>query len=178
MNKHYILSLFDDTVKTVGVKFTARECTYTYKTRLALAAGDEVVVETPSNGLQVVTITRVDEEPDFDVNSVIDYKWIVCKVDRTEYDAALARDAELHKEIAKVQRRNHREAAKNALAQSLPGLATFLNAGKEPAPEVSPAFDKGRKARQSGYRAEDNEYPPGSMAGEQWAAGWRSYAKR
>lgn len=126
MNKHYILSLFDETVKTIGVKFNGLGRSYTYKTRLELEVGDQVVVETPSNGLQVVEVVRVDEEPDFEIDSSIDYKWTVCKVETATYEADKAKDAELHKEIARVQRRHHRDAAKNALAAQLPGLAAML----------------------------------------------------
>lgn len=171
MNKHYILSLFDETVKTVGVKFNGIGRSYTYKTRLELAVGDKVVVDTPSNGFQVVDVVRIDDEPDFEVDSLIDYKWIVCKVDVTEHEANQAKDAELHKEIAKVQRKHHREAAKNALAAQLPGLANLLGAVAQPEGE-SAAFHAGFTARCQGDKPEDNPYKQG-LHSDEWIRGYR-----
>lgn len=123
MNSHYMLTLFDDTVRTVGVRFQGLGKTYTYKTRLPLEIGDSVVVETSSNGLQVVTVARIDEDPDIAPDSAIDYKWIVCKVDLETYTKDVERDNELLKQIRAMQRKRHREQARAAIAAELPGLA-------------------------------------------------------
>lgn len=55
---------------------------YHYLTDLPLKKGDEVIVDTPSGGLTVVKVAAVLAD-----NSVTKAtKWVVQKVDRTEYD--------------------------------------------------------------------------------------------
>lgn len=137
MNKHYILSLFDDSLKTVGVKFKGLGKEYTYKTRLTLEVGDHVVVSTPSEGFAVVEVTSIHDEPQLDANSVTDYKWIVCRVDTSIYDAQNASDEMLYKEIAKAQRNRQRAAAKEALAQQLPGIELLM---AKAASKATPSF--------------------------------------
>jgi hypothetical protein len=127
MNKHYITSLFDEGLKTIGVKFGGIGKVYTYKTRDNFALGDHAVVDTPGNGLQIVEVFRVDEEPELDPDSVIDYKWIVCKVDLSAYHEQNEKDQLFLKQIAALQRKRHREQAKNALFEIMPELASLEN---------------------------------------------------
>lgn len=55
---------------------------YSYLTDLPLKIGDEVIVDSPSSGLVVVKVASVLAE--YPHNSAT--KWVVQKVDRSEYD--------------------------------------------------------------------------------------------
>lgn len=55
---------------------------YSYHTDLPLKIGDEVIVDSPSSGLVVVKVVAVSGNYDGTSAS----KWVVQKVDRSEYD--------------------------------------------------------------------------------------------
>lgn len=59
---------------------------YTYQTRLDLVEGDVVVVErVRCESYKTAVVARVDEVPQLDADSNIEYKWVVCKVDLKPY---------------------------------------------------------------------------------------------
>lgn len=67
---------------------------YTYKTLLYVQEGDYAVVETPSNGFQVVKVVEVVLPKDLWESSIelqdsIYYKWLVQKVDLKQYRETL-----------------------------------------------------------------------------------------
>ena len=55
---------------------------YTYKTFLDLEIGDEVVVDSPNNGLTVVKVVGVDSSK---LQENYRFKWVVQKIDTAEY---------------------------------------------------------------------------------------------
>lgn len=122
MNKHYILSLFDQNLKTVGATFKGGTQVYTYKTYEQYAVGDYAVVHTPSNGFQVVEITVLHETPDIDSDSKVDYKWLIQKVDVRAYDAQNLKDEGMFIKVKEAQRNAHRESARAALLAKVPSL--------------------------------------------------------
>jgi len=191
MNRHYILALLDDTVKTVSCKFRDGFKPYTYKTRLALAAGDRVVVDTPSNGLQVCEVTQVHDLPEMDPNSSTDYKWIICKVDMESYEANLASDTNKFKSIHTARIAAHRQQVRAALVAELPFLEAMA-AQSNTLPTTQPVVMSGQTfasnhatAEQQGFMwqeqggvPEDNPYKDGTSQSAQWIAGYRSAIKQ
>jgi hypothetical protein len=72
----------NEDIKFVKARFKNFRTAYTYKTTLDLKPGEEVIVDTPSNGLAVVTIIEIGiKEPDFKC------KWIVSQIDLTYYES-------------------------------------------------------------------------------------------
>jgi hypothetical protein len=122
MNKHYILSLFDPNLKTVGVAFKGGSQLYTYKTYDDFAVGDLAVVHTPSNGFQVVEVKALHGTPDIDADSRVDYKWIVQKVDLKAYEQLEKKDEEMSAKVKEAQRDAHRKSAREALLAKVPSL--------------------------------------------------------
>jgi len=181
MNKHYILALLDDTIKTVSCKFRDGFKPYTYKTRLPLAVGDFVVVDTPSNGLQVCEVTQLHDLPELDPNSSTDYKWIITKVDLAAYRDQLAEDTAKFKTIHTARIDAHRKQVRAALIQELPfleAMAAQSNALPQ-TPEVidqglAPnAFQQGFKAYMSRVNPEENPYRDGTGLAKDWTDGYR-----
>lgn len=108
-------------VEVVFAPYTGTK-TYTYKTLADVAQGDFVVVETPTNGYQVVLVLVVKkpEEVDFDVN--FNYKWVVDKVDFTDYQKSVAAEREIKQAVtltkAKKAMREVRENLYNSMDAS------------------------------------------------------------
>lgn len=112
MKSKNIASLLMENLKTVAVSFdVGNRKNYTYKTTLDLEAGDKVVVETPSNGFQVVCVVEAHDVPQIAPDSSINYKWIVQKVDTSVRDELEAREAEFAKEVLKLEQANVRKQA-------------------------------------------------------------------
>lgn len=106
-NVDKLMALFGG-MKTVDVQF--KGCngggvgkSYTYKTNLDLAVGDDVVVDAPSTGMTVVVVTAVHKTPRIDPQAAYEYKWIVTKVDKTAYEQLLAKDEELCADFEALQ---------------------------------------------------------------------------
>lgn len=78
-------------MKTVGVKYDRSNQVYTFMTDEECKVGDKAVVFT-NYQWSVVTIVRVDDEPDLRGNHK--YTWLVQVVDRTNYDRHIQEDGE------------------------------------------------------------------------------------
>jgi hypothetical protein len=92
---------------------------YTYKARGAIAVGDSVVVEA-HGALCIATVVGVDAAPRLDLDSDLDYKWIVQRVDRTEYDKAQYEEQEFADTLQHVEAIRQREELMNSMAAHLP----------------------------------------------------------
>lgn len=117
MNTDYIQTVTDETIKTVSAVFEYEDIMakrYTYKTRLDFEEGDMAVVNTP-HGLSIVEIVEIHDEPEIDPDSVIDFKWIVQKVDIDAIEQAEADDKAFAKKCRERIRANHRKQARVAL---------------------------------------------------------------
>ena len=97
----------------VNVTFEPSGGKYTYLSLQKLEVGDKVIVDTPRAGLTVVTVTAVDVGWDIDAN--FNYKFIVGKVDMTQYHE-LTEAIEEVKDIIESQRR---EAARQTMMAHL-----------------------------------------------------------
>lgn len=77
--------LFGEDLYSVAVVFRGNNQRYTYKSTTEYEPGSSVVVDTPSNGLQVVTVVDCKRGLSLDTNFQ-HYKWVVCKVDMSNYN--------------------------------------------------------------------------------------------
>lgn len=95
---------------------------YAYKVLLidAVQVGDSVVVPHHRDGLAVATVVAVDIAPQIDVESDIEYKWIVQKVDKTRYDQILASEAQFHAQMEEARRTAVRQQLKQQYFDSFP----------------------------------------------------------
>ena len=87
----------------VGVRFVSINTdavkVYHYRTRIDFAAGDSAVVEV--NGiLKVVEIAEAPATTDY----TGELKWIVCKVDTTEYINRLKEEVAIEKELRAIEK--------------------------------------------------------------------------
>ena len=81
-------ALLIDGLKTVQVRYQNNPSkTYTFKTVEDLIAGDLVLVPSGAdNTIKVVEVVSVDPSVVLDVDSDIEYKWVIGKVDLTNYN--------------------------------------------------------------------------------------------
>jgi len=99
LNPHYIHSLIDPTIKTVGVRFNNGQTDYTYKTDLKLKLGNKVLIRNRHGNFQVVAVSRIDTQPKLERFSSIDYQWILEKVSVKRYKRRLKMDKATIQEI-------------------------------------------------------------------------------
>lgn len=80
----------------IGVKFQGSQKTYHYKTLEKFEEGDKAVVDV--NGeLKIVEVVSIDCM--LDLSSHISYKWIVQKVDFTEYERCREIEKDLKRQL-------------------------------------------------------------------------------
>lgn len=97
---------------TIVVNFPGSTNPYTYKAMIdeCIIDGDAVVVNSPSKGLTVVTVTEVHATPQIDINSNFVYQWIVQKVDTTKYKKRKELEDRLAESLLQMERQKQREA--------------------------------------------------------------------
>lgn len=78
------------------------------------------MVNSPSEGLTVAQVTRVDAKPRIELDAPFAYKWIVQKIDRSRYDNLLAQEAEFKEALVEVERIKQREAVMKSFQEVLP----------------------------------------------------------
>lgn len=80
----------------VGVEFNqTKGKTYYYKTLEQFEDGDKAIVDSPRDGLVVVTVVEANAECLLDTE--YNYKWIVQKVDLTKYNEAIELETNIKK---------------------------------------------------------------------------------
>ncbi len=96
--------------------------TYTYKAPITdgIKADDFVVVDHPKGGPMVAMVYGVDTFADINPDADFEYKWIVCKVDRTAYEARQAREKEFLASMQHVEREAQRAELIEKFAKHLP----------------------------------------------------------
>lgn len=139
INHNHILSLLQTGFTTITVSFdidltyeedlvqrarnrNKKEKGYTYKALISdnIKVGDLVVVDSPSNGLVIVTVTGVDLHPRIDLSAPFPYKWIVQKIDRARYDDLLHQEQEFNDALVEVERVKQRESVMKSFQEVLP----------------------------------------------------------
>jgi len=109
MNEVNVLLADREDFKFVAIVFApyTGTNTYSYKTFLDLTEDDYVVVETPTNGFQVVKVVKVLTPLEINFEVSYNYKWVVAKLDLTAYDEAV----ELEKEVLSVVNKSKNKRA-------------------------------------------------------------------
>jgi hypothetical protein len=70
----------------VEVEFSKGGQRYTYKSQTEIEVGSRAVVDSPTNGLVVVTVTGCSKGLDTNTTKFATYKWIVAVIDLAEYN--------------------------------------------------------------------------------------------
>ena len=120
MKQHHILALLQNGYTTIQVQFELGGRLYTYKARGTIAVGDIVVVDTPSRGLSTAQVVVVHPSPRIDIDSNIQYKWIVQVVDRTEYDRVAAQEQQFLDTMIEIEKVRQRDALMQSFKEHLP----------------------------------------------------------
>ncbi len=118
--------VFDDEVRrregAMGIK------SYTYKVLKADAAQlkvNSLVVTPPSadgrRGNGVACVVEVHAEPLLDLDSDIDYRWIIGPLDTTRYDAIVAHDEEMQKTLVEVEKQLKRKSVIDQYKEAVAG---------------------------------------------------------
>lgn len=112
MQSKQLVHLIQQGYTTVSVCFDhsgGNRDTYTYKTNLDLEPDDIVVV--PARGyFKTAQVIEVHEEPQIDLDSDIDYKWVVQKVDVKGWQELNAKEDALAKKIVNFEHKQRRTA--------------------------------------------------------------------
>ena len=121
MKTENIASLMIEGLRTVSVEFAqgANRHPYTYKTLIEDIEVDDVVVVYVSGVPKCAHVIGVDKTPKIDVDSNTNYKWIVCKVDETEYEETKKREKEFADHLLELQQKNVVQNATVMLAEKL-----------------------------------------------------------
>ena len=115
----HLVTLLQKGFTTIHVRFDSLK-TYTYKAPLDMGlAKDDMVVVPAHSGFALVTVVKVDEEPDIDPNAPFGIRWVVQKVDMTRYNDQCAREEEAVKVLRQGQRRRAAEEALNELLKEV-----------------------------------------------------------
>ena len=107
--------------KTAAVVFpgSSKECTYKIPADWEVAAGDILVVDSPSNGLVLVTVVQVHAEADIDSTASFVYKWAVSKVDTQAYKGRVALEKQYAKQLKELQKRASQAKLLKSLIEEL-----------------------------------------------------------
>jgi hypothetical protein len=112
MQSKQLVHLIQQGYTTVKVSFRmdgVANNLYTYKTNIALEPDDIVVV--PARGeFKTAQVITVDKEPEIDLDSDIDYKWVVQKVDGAAWEELNRKERELAKTITGFEHKQRRKA--------------------------------------------------------------------
>ena len=102
MNINVLLTALTN-VKTVGVKYPNSNSVYTYKTAFNHLIGEQVIVDSPSQGLTIVEVTELHSVPQ--LKGDIEYKWVVDIIDLATHTARLEQEKNIVDEITLQQNR-------------------------------------------------------------------------
>lgn len=99
--------LFGEELFAVAVNFKGSTKAYTYKSTKEYNQGDKVIVDSPQDGLVVVTVTSCRRGLSTDVAGFDSYKWLVGSVDMAEYNRLVEAERDfVRKAKQEAQRRD------------------------------------------------------------------------
>lgn len=112
-----IAAIMRDDATTVEVSFGAEgERAYTYITSIKLELEDYVVVPLGKlGGFTVGKVVAVHDDLQLPPNADITYKWVVAKLDLTDYNTNLARNATIEQAVADAYQTNARQSMRAAV---------------------------------------------------------------
>ena len=121
MNSKQLLLVLQKDYTTIEVVFRGSAQRYVYKAKLKedIKKGDQVIVDSPKTGLTIVEVVNVHAVPKVDLDTSFTYKWVVQKVDRTEYDKTLAKEEEFLIVMDRLEQISRRESELDKFRQSL-----------------------------------------------------------
>lgn len=114
MKNNHIIALLQTDYTTVQVVFPdglSQKKLYTYKVPTAwnVQVEDTLVVDTPRNGLCLVSVVAVHTEANINTDVEWTYKWAVSRVDLAEYQDRLQREETANKLLLEIARIKARE---------------------------------------------------------------------
>jgi len=117
--QNHMVELLLENFYTIGIRFNNSAKVYTYKVAkdIELLADEDQVIVATTSGFEIVNVTRVDEGMNIDLSSDIKYKFIVQKLDRTQYDELCDKD----KNVAGVIAKGAAEAKRKELVEAFTG---------------------------------------------------------
>lgn len=129
VNKMHLVALLQTGYTTVHVTFDSacRSQAYVYKapTKMGVAVGDMLVVPA-RDAFQVGWVKSVDKSPKIDVKAPFEYKWVVQKVDTTQYTDQTQREAQALEQLEDAQRAEAQRKAMEMLLGGGAASAEFL----------------------------------------------------
>lgn len=127
MKNHHIVSLLQTGYTTVQIVFAAAternqeprwetHRNYTYKAKLSagISVDDLVVVHAPF-GFKIVKVVAVHDFPQIDTDVDFEYKWIVQKLDTTEYEATVEAETQFKRSLQDIERRKQAQSVVESL---------------------------------------------------------------
>lgn len=99
----------NENLKLVRVSFPGNSKLYTYKTLLDIKEDQEVIVESPRDGMTIVKVHSVTPAIESNLTFSYSLKWIVQVVDTAHYEQCLNMERELNKEINKLKAQKARK---------------------------------------------------------------------
>lgn len=139
MNNRHLMTLLQENYTTVEAIFTGKQSDadnpdlkrYTYKIPLnaGYVEGDFAVVVSPS-GLTVVMIVKIHQKPKIDLDSEFTYKWLVQRLDLTEYEERQQKEETFLEMLTDIERTHQRNILLNKFQECLDeeSRALFENA--------------------------------------------------
>lgn len=133
VNHMHLITLLQEGYTTCRVSFPEKgtysrdeEKTYTYKIPkdAGIAVGDRVVVY-GGKELKVARVTEVHDEPQIDFKAPYALKWVVQRVDLTQYEEHAVREAAALDHLTRVQRKKEQEQLLKELFGDAEGLAAL-----------------------------------------------------
>lgn len=110
--------------KTVHVQYLgegAASKTYTYITHLNLAEGDKVIVPVRGDDtLALATVVKVDDDLTIEPRANQKYRWVAMKVDLTDYQAQMEKNAQIETTVRDSYRLNARRSFQLSMLEGLP----------------------------------------------------------
>jgi len=114
MQTKHIVSLLQENYTTIEVQFReTQQKTYRYKAlKECNIEVDDYVVVNVRDELKIVRVNEVHEYPKIDVDSSIDYKWIVQKIDTSAYDQQVENEEKFLLAMQDVERAKQKDEIK------------------------------------------------------------------
>lgn len=133
MNYSTAVFLINPSARAIRVSYDGEGKDYLFKTLDTNIKVDDLVV-IPTNTRHNATVGKVSEvDVDVDFDSNIQLKWVICTIDKTNYDHVLAQEAQAIEKIKSAEMRNKREElAKKLLANTEEELKSLQIANPTP----------------------------------------------
>jgi len=88
MKDRNIVTMLDESVRTIGVSFDTSNKMYTFATRENFAVGDYAIVQSQykQSGLDIVKVKRVDDVPDISPDCSYEIRYIVQRIAMEDFE--------------------------------------------------------------------------------------------